>query len=150
MCVGKYFLVASHKFPLFFFPYFSDHRKRRKDRIISAFSNPKSTWSHVALLLVQQISYSFLHSFFSFFFYFQFFFFIIIRKCVASCNHKQNVHNTPLQGSFDEKGLDYLSVLVRSCVAPNRFPRHRGVVISTTAFALFFGRPYSSILLSAS
>ena len=116
--------------PIFFFPYFSDHRKRRKDRIISAFSNLKSTWSHVALLLSSTdflFLPSFIHSsssflsfsiFFSiFFFYFQLFFIIIIRKCVASCNHKQNVHNTPLQESlFNEKGLDYLSILVKSCV----------------------------------
>lgn len=118
--------------PIFFSPYFSDHRKRRKDRIISAFSNLKSTWSHVALLLsstdflffpsfihssISFLSFPIFYFFLFFFFYFQLFFIIIIRKCVASCNHKQNVHNTPLQESlFNEKGLDYLSILVKSCV----------------------------------
>lgn len=90
-------------------------------------------------------SLTFLCAFYSFLFFSSYsssnstwFFFFVIRKCVASCNRKQNVHNTPRQGPpmlprknylRKKKGLDYLTV---------RVIRSIGVVILITASCSFF------------
>lgn len=115
-------LVASEVF--FFYPrfYFSDHRKRRKDRIISTFPNPPSPPGLQQILLLSLCllffsSYSSSNS--TFFLLLE----SVLRHAIANKTYTTRPAKDPQ--CYQEKGLDYLTV---------RVIRSIGVVILITAY----------------
>ena len=95
----------------------------RKDRIILKHSQ-KSTWSRSTFELNRIFFRTKGRNIF--------FPFLLLEKCVASCNRKQNVHNTPSQVYSQWKGIRLSYTEIESCL--ERYLA--GVVILITAFAL--------------